>query len=87
MQAGHVRGAWPVSRESMLGAAQSVHWLFWHFACMLLFFSNQEGGFGICLSHSWDLEGDTRSGLGRAVEVSPSGLQAKDTRALSSQGA
>lgn len=78
--------AWPVSRWSRLEAAQSVRWWFWHFVCMLLFFSNQEAGFGICLSHSWDLVGDARSGLGCGGQ-SPPGLSAKDTQALSSQGA
>lgn len=53
--------------------------------CMLLFFSNQEAGFGICLSHSWDLVGDTRSGLEQATEVKI--LQAEDTWALGYQGA
>lgn len=32
----------------------SVDWLCWYFVCMLLFFSNQEAGFGICLI-PWDL--------------------------------
>lgn len=30
----------------------SVGWLCWRFVCMLLFFSNQEAGFGICPSRS-----------------------------------
>lgn len=40
-----------VNRAGILGLV-SVDWLCWYFVCMLLFFSNQEAGFGICLSRS-----------------------------------
>lgn len=39
-----------MSRWGTLAAGQSVDWLFWYFVCMLLFFSNQEAGFGISVS-------------------------------------
>lgn len=39
-----------VGRSGTLGATQSVDWLCWYFVCMLLFFSNQEAGFGISVS-------------------------------------
>lgn len=71
--AGEVQGCGLVSREGILGTGQSVVWLFWYFVCMLLFFSNQEAGFGIsiCLI-PWDLVGGTSLGLekqGRTLEV------------------
>lgn len=67
------RGCSLVSREGILGTGQSVVWLFWYFVCMLLFFSNQEAGFGIsiCLI-PWDVVGGTSLGLekqGKTLEV------------------
>lgn len=68
-RAGAVGGCGLEGRQGPLGAGQSVDWWFWHFVCMLLFFSNQEAGFGIyvCLI-PWDLVGD-KVGLERAMEV------------------
>lgn len=63
---GDVSGCGLVSRQSTLGTARSVDWLFWHFACMLLFFSNQEAGFGICLIPGiwWEIQVSARKGYG-----------------------
>ena len=73
-RAGAVGGCGLEGRQGPLGAGQSMDWWFWHFVCMLLFFSNQEAGFGIyVLSHSLGSGGRQGwAGKGHGGQIPPS---------------
>lgn len=48
--AGEVQGLWPDEQVGHTSGWAECGLVFWYFVCMLLFFSNQEAGFGISVS-------------------------------------